>query len=266
MTEFSPDRAQFSPAEFARAKTKYFTQFAANHAFAFRPHVRAGRTLAQSGTEKTSPDIWRNVSEHCLVEAVLADILAEELKFPDHERRTVVQAAILHDWNKPHEVQAIEAAMAAGTSVLAALEQVKATGNAILRDQFHIPEEVIALTDATIPPDAAGPKSLAATLLWYVDHIVTGTTIVPVNERLDNLERGWTGTKFDEGYAAANRAFSDAYAERYGGRSLNSDVNRALGPIISRDLADRIGLIGDPADLPRYLERKIEERIVNTAN
>ena len=43
---------------------------------------------------------WRNVSEHCLLEAVTADILAEGLGLAEEEREQLVAGAILHDFFK----------------------------------------------------------------------------------------------------------------------------------------------------------------------
>lgn len=226
----------------------------------FRPAFEVGDTLAKTGADKSSREIWRNVSEHCLAEAVLTDVLAEELKLPNDERHTIVSAAILHDWYKKHEQVGMRVAKQAGTYSLATLDVLTAESHTILRDQFHIPEEVIELSSSNVSPTADGPQSLDAKVLWYVDAILTGTDVVRIPDRFDDLERGWTGKEVSEARATANLAFSDAYKEQYAGRSLY-EVQRQLGQSIGRELADRVGYTGNPDDLPLYLKEKIEARI-----
>ena len=65
---------------FDRKKTAYCAEFAVAHLSAFRPHYKRGEILGKG------PEVWRNVSEHCLVAGIFADILAEKLHLPPDQR------------------------------------------------------------------------------------------------------------------------------------------------------------------------------------
>jgi len=205
MLESASERPPLNPEEFQAAKTKFFSDFAMNHAAMFRPHFLRGGTLASGFEEKSSRDIWRNVAEHCLVEAALTDVLAEELKLPDDVRRTVVSAAILHDWYKKREKEQTTQAKADGTYSTATPDEIEARGDAELRNDFKIDPTIIELTHSNVPPTPAGPDTLEKKILWYADHILSNTDVVRIEDRFIDLERGWDGTKEDPRRAEFNR-------------------------------------------------------------
>jgi hypothetical protein len=259
MLEPNENQPSLSAIEFQLAKTNYFSQFAMNYAAMFRPHYRSGDTLAKTFGDKASPDIWRNVAQHCLVEAAVADVLAEELQLPADERRTIVSAAILHDWYKKREKEQIAQATTAGTYSSNTLKEIEVRGDAELREKFGIDPTIIELTHSNVAPTPAGPETLAKKILWYVDHIVSNTDVVPIEDRIADAERGWDGTVEDPNRAAFNGAMSDRYKEKYGGRSLY-DVQREIGQRLNGELSERIGFAGKPEDLPLYLKAKLEAR------
>ena len=82
-----------------RRRVKYFSSFALRHLTQMRI-LRKGGVLGRGNAD------WRNVSEHCLIEAVGADVLAEALSA---KRKILVEAALLHDWYKRREVEAMKA-------------------------------------------------------------------------------------------------------------------------------------------------------------
>lgn len=243
--------------DFDRKKTAYFSDFAKSHLSAFRPHYRQGETLGKK------PEVWRNVSEHCLVAGAFADILADELHLSADQKTIVVKAAILHDWFKKHESIAQRAASREGTLSLQILSEIKERDSLALQ-KMGIPQNIIALTGANVPKTPEGPQALPEKIMWYVDAMLSNTEPVPTRQRFDDLERGWDGTKEDSVRAERNNAFSNLYRVQYGGKSLY-EVQRELGDRISAEFAQLMGYWGEASQLPFFLKEKLVERISSKA-
>lgn len=239
--------------DFELKKRKFLSSFALAHMSAFRLHYKKGETLGKR------EGVWRSVSEHCLVEGVFADILAEELGLSTEERVKVVQAALLHDWFKKHEATAQRAALSRGQLTSEVMNAIKENDKKGLED-FGVPEDVIKLAGANIPQSEEGPSSLPEKIVWYVDAMMMDTNPVSIQDRFDKLEQGWDGFKNDHARAQRNLAFSDFYRERYGGKSLY-EVQRRLGEVIGREFARSIGYQGEIAALPLALRDKFIERV-----
>lgn len=238
MSEMAP--AQISGKE----KTAYFAQFAKSHLSAFRPHLKQGETLGKG------PEIWRNVSEHCLVAGAFADILADELHLPTDQKNTVIKAALLHDWFKKHEVEDIKKSN--GTLTLQAYADIRDRDAIGLRD-MGISEDIIALASANIPKTESGPQNLPEKILWYVDAMLESTHAVPINMRFDIAEN-------DPTIKDRNTAVSNLFRSQYNGKSLY-EVQRALADKIGTELSERIGYTGKVADLPVYLKCILDKRM-----
>ncbi|HWO06961.1 MAG TPA: hypothetical protein VNM40_00040 [Candidatus Paceibacterota bacterium] len=199
------------------------------------------------------------MSEHCLVEAVLADVLSELLALAPVRRDIVVRAAIVHDWFKKHEKRILREARDRGQSPLEAYEQSRTEDAHQLR-ALGVDEEIIRIADAVVPHDRRGPQTIEEKIMWYVDGITSNTEPVRFRERFDNLERGWDGEREDPARAASNRDFSDMFRQRYGGVPLYQ-VQRGLADLIEPELASLAHFNGNAVDFPLYLRQKIDERI-----
>lgn len=248
MTEIIPPAQDFD-----RQKTAYFADFAKSHLSAFRPHYKQGETLGKG------PEVWRNVSEHCLVAGVFADILAEELSLPADQKSTVVKAAIMHDWFKKHESMAQRTASKEDTLSLQTLSEIKARDGQVLQ-KMGVSQDIIALTGVNVPETPEGPQGFPEKIIWYVDAMLSNTEPVPIRQRFDDLERGWDGAKEDPARAERNNAFSNLYREQYGGKSLY-DVQRELGDRIGTEFSQLMGYHGEVSQLPLFLKEKLAERI-----
>ena len=158
--------------DFASKKAAYFSDFALRHLSMFRIQKK-GDIIGKENVE------WRNVPEHCLVEAVAADVLAEYLS-ADRER--VVQAALLHDWYKRYEVGAM-AEMGAVAGNQYALQQDKEKLRAL-----GISNDVIKLAHANEPSspdvDTLQDRTLEEKIIHYADLITSGSDFVDFHERL----------------------------------------------------------------------------------
>lgn len=248
---------EYNPEEENKKKrTKYFAEFAAAHTSAFRPAYKEGQTLGQG------PEVWRNVSEHGLAAGAIADILAEEFELDEKTRKDLVDAVIMHDWYKKHEIQAMDKARKEGELNLAKLDEIKEKDTQILRE-MGIPEHIIELAGSNVPKDEKGPETIEQKIAWYIDAMLTGTDPVKVSGRYQDLLRGWDGKKVDPIKAERNKKFSDIYREKYNGRTL-FEVQEEIGGRVEHEFAERMGYEGDPRNLPFVLRDKLEQKILSS--
>ncbi len=229
-------------------RRQFFWKFSLDNKEAFRAHWEEGQTLGS----KKNPEVWRNVSEHCLVAGTFAALLATRMGLPPDRIQVVTDAMILHDWYKKHETLARKRA---GTTraIRDVIDAVKKEDQQKLAARGYA-ADVVALTGANLPATNAGPQTDEEKIIWYVDAILTDTTPVPIKQRFDNLEQHPTR-------GAANTAFSESYRPVYG-RSLY-EVQRALGDTVGTHLAQRIGYTGDVQELPLHLRELLIEQIAS---
>ena len=79
------------------SKVNYWDDFAQKHFPEMRLLFRGGKLWEK--------EEWRNVAEHCLVEAVASEVLSDALQLPAKEKEELVKSAICHDWNKRMDVK-----------------------------------------------------------------------------------------------------------------------------------------------------------------
>jgi len=253
----------------------YCQAFAAGHHSLFRPHFLHGETLGRIKEVRETrdkegnlrievvkhdpKDIWRDASRHCLVSAIFADILAEELGLPDKERKNVVAAIIVHDWNKKNEDRLIRNARETNKFTLEHFESFKSEQDALLH-KMGFSEDVIELSGATIPETEDGPKSLAEKIAWYVDLTTEGTNQVRVKERLERWGKGISRGQVDEERARMNQEWNNLYRKKYNGKSL-SDVQRLIAKRIEQEFVEKLGLKEGASGLPAFLIKKFQERV-----
>ncbi len=191
---------------------------------------------------KGKEESWRNVSEHCLVEAVAADVLAEHLHA---DREKVVQAALLHDWYKRREIEGMKK-KGGGEGYAAALEE---DGRLLL--EYGVPQELVDLAHANFPksadPDYLKNRTLEEKIMYYVDIITSDSEIVPFEERL-KLAKGKKNIV----------EMSEWLRGQYGGKSF-FELHEILAPEVQTEFEDRLGI--EHGTLVDFIKQKIEERI-----
>jgi HD superfamily phosphodiesterase len=215
------------------SRTKYFSSFALSHMPEMRL-LRLGGILGRGNKE------WRNVAEHCLTEAVAADVLAEHLSA---DRSTLVSAALLHDWYKRQEVEAMKVSGAKSGHVVTLEEDKRVLG------ERGVNERVISVAHSNIPETAdhreLAARSLEEKILHFVDVITSGSDFLSVDERFDVLE-----------LKPRNVEFSESFRERFG-KSLY-ELQRELGHIEQEEFEKKLGL--SSGSLITFIKNKIEER------
>jgi len=224
---------QFS-AESETKKARYFSDFALYYPIEMRQLQRGG--LLGKENER-----WRNVAEHCLTEAVGADILAEHL---GAKRDIVVKAALLHDWYKRYEIETVQKKGVSG------YQSAAEVGDNLLRAN-NISEEIIRLAHANIPSSEEKKvnkkRTLEEKIMHYIDIITHETEFIPVAER---VARAATKPSYIQ--------LSDSFRKTYHGKNL-FEVQVETGEDEQAEFEQRLGLV--KGGLISFIKGEFEKRI-----
>ena len=219
------------------AKTRYFSDFALKN-------LSEMKILKKGGILGKENKNWRNISEHCLAEAVGADILAEHL---GADRDAVVEAALIHDWYKRREIEAMKK-----TDGAFGYEKTAEEDESFLRE-FGIDEIMIKLSHSNIPERAdfeyLKNRSMEEKIIHFIDTILSGSEFVDFNERLRVVEQ-----------KKHNVEFSESFRDKYSGKSL-FEVQRETIIIEQQEFEETLNL--QPGELINFIKEKLEERINN---
>lgn len=249
-------------------KTGYFARLAARN-------LSSAKQLRTGGVLGKGPDIWRNVSEHTLVQTAACDILAEELGLAQDSRKNLGLAAMAHDWDKKFQtigLKKINGQVESG-------EVSEEEGGKLKFDFFEeseehsvegmrkngIPEQIIKIASAdghpALPRMTDPSVTIEEKVLHYVGSIVDENDIGPLDVRIDKLESN------------ARYSMMNDYGRQVlwtGGRTLY-EVQREVGHQIESEIVDlllasgrldnkwRDALQKDPKMLPAFIKAKIEE-------
>ena len=240
-----------------RQKTHYFSGVAIKNLKTARI-LWAGEVL---GKNRQGLDVWRNVSEHCLVQTAACGELAQELGLSQESRRNLELAAMGHDWDKKYQSQGLRKI----NGQIASGDLSEEAGGKVKYDFFEeseehsvngmrerrIPEEIIRIASAdghpALPRVMRPDCSIEEKILHYIGSITDESRIVPLDERVDNLER-------NERYKMMNEygrqvAWTD-------GRTLY-EVQRAVGHQIEQEL---VQMLIDSGNLPSQWEARLQEK------
>ena len=253
-------------------KTRYFSTLALQNLRGARM-LWAGEAL---GENREGLNVWRNVSEHCLVQTAACGTLAEELGLPQESRRNLELAAMTHDWDKKYQSTGLKRI----NQQIASGEITEEKGGKVKYDFFEeseehsvngmrakgIPEEIIRMASAdghpALPRMMSPDSSLEKKILHYVGSICDESNIVPLDQRIDNLGK-------NERYKMMNE-----YGRQVpwtGGRTLY-EVQRQVGHDIEKEIVNlllhrsnvsdgwKTRLQADPKQLPLFVKEKVEER------
>ncbi len=220
---------------FNEMKSQYFSYFALRHLSTMRI-LRGGGILGKENIE------WRNIAEHCLVEAVGADILAE---YTGADRDSVVVAALLHDWYKRNEIEAMKQ-----EGVSLGYKKADQKDRLILKT-YGIDDAIISLTHSniiqSIDPLYLEQRTLNEKIIHFIDFATSGTHFVQLKERRQSLEK-----------KKQNIDFSNSFKNQYEGNSLY-DVQYMIGAQEQEEFEKLIGV--ESGSLIIFLKKKMIERI-----
>lgn len=223
---------------------KYFANLALRHLSLIRLHGESGhlpslKNLTQeqivANIESSGQKDWSNVIRHCLAEAGAADALSHLLNLSEEDRENLIQAAILHDFDKRVEIEIIRGSQGKLTQVA---EKFKSVSKETLRNK-GIKLEIIDIIDSVGDIDISHKEniSLSQKIMFYLDNITEGTNLVDVKVKRDALLKRYPKL-VDEG------EFMDKWV------SSTEEVQK--------ELAEKIGL-ANPEELPGFILQKVKE-------
>lgn len=196
-------------------------------------YMKQMRLLFRGGRLWSSPDErehWRNVVEHCLVEAIAAEELGSMLALPPEDTTRLAKNACVHDWQKR-------------------LERTAEQPNPLTTDLLRSAEADADLINVTNPygKDVVREHLLQSNLsleelLFYIDNICDGSVIRPWMERLADVQRRRTDL---------DAAFFDDE------RALTAQVEQK----IARALQTQGIACDDATAIPRMILERIEHMI-----
>ena len=130
---------------------------------------------------------WSNVSDHCIIEAAIAEHLSGMLNLTLTEARRLCRAALAHDWDKRLE----RTGTPANTACIEGMHDADVDWQLVRvthPDQIHRIEEL-------------AKKAVLSTeeILFYIDNICKGSEVVTLEERLADVQHrgGLNGASAD---------------------------------------------------------------------
>lgn len=252
-------------------KSRYFSKLAQRNIKSARM-LWAGEVL---GKNRQGLNVWRNVSEHSLVDAAGCSVLGKALGLPEESIRLLESAALLHDWDKKFQsngLRKIDQQLEKGEiteqdrgRLKQELFEESERHNEEGMREAGIKEDIIKLATAdghgSLPRMMEPSCTLEEKILHYVGSITNNDQIVPLDQRMDRLE-------IDPKYLAMNE-----YGRNYSwtnGRTFY-EVQSEVGHQIEAELAQRLVDSGDlspdwqsklqknPRELSVFVREKIEE-------
>lgn len=244
----SKKQEEFQPESFEEHKAhklKFFGAF-------IKPHIHEWQLYKEYGLLTKE---WINVSEHCLIEGAVCDVLGELLGLDKKEINTIVAAAFLHDFYKRKELE--EAAQYGSEAFSRAVKE----STEILRNH-GFSEKVIKLIEAVghnaLKRIMEKDVSLSEKIIHYADDIVLGANIVLLDERIDYLE-------LNPNYKELNQSGRKIF----NGKTY-FEVQREVGHKIEQEFAKKLsrfagsssgGKLKDPKKLPEFIKQEIHKKI-----
>jgi hypothetical protein len=220
-------------------------------------------------------DIWKNVAEHCFTQAKGCRIVGVALGLSNESISNLEYAAMIHDWDKKFQMDGLKRINSCVTSGEISPQQAgeekyyffdrSEKHSALGLRNNNIPEIVIQIASTDGHPALERVSDPASTLeeriFHYLGSITDGDAIVPLDQRIDNLE-----TK--PAYALMNEF--GRKLDWKNGRTLYQ-MQREVGHVIEQELVTRLiescnldevwtaRLLENPKDLPLFITFKIQE-------
>ncbi|TSC84961.1 MAG: Uncharacterized protein G01um101413_345 [Parcubacteria group bacterium Gr01-1014_13] len=223
---------------------RYFANLALRHLNLIKLHGESGHlpSLKNLSPEQIVKNIgssgqedWSNVIRHCLAEAGAADALSDLLGLSEEDKKTLIQAAILHDFDKRLEIETIRGQSG---KVSEASEKFKSVSKETLRKN-GIKPEIIDIIGSIADIDILEKEnvSLLQKMMFYIDNITEGTNLVDVKIKRDGVLKRYPKL-------ADESDFLDKWV------SSTEEIQK--------ELAEKIGL-ANPEELPSFILQKVKQ-------
>lgn len=222
--------------------TTYITQLIKNPGQTPRQEFEQtyGKELMLLKNEGRLVDDWTNVYHHCLTEGFAASVLSKALDLSDQDSASLIKAALLHDWYKRNEREAVQRL---GSDQY----DVKAKESAERLRKLGYPEETVSLTRAVGHTSLVHMRmqpSFLEQLIHYLDDITFGERIVGIDERINGLE---TAERYKE--------LNESGKALFDGKTY-FQIQREVGHQIEQLIALRLNT--KPEEVIPFIKRQIE--------
>ena len=246
------------------AKTRYFQRLSLRTKKALVIHKYQGRLWDKE-------DSWKNVSEHCLVEAARSEVFADLLGLPEDIKSDLRLAATGHDFNKRNDMEKANLGMnelsKSGSQAETDMRNVGFSERVIIWIRGLEDNRLLAVEGIASKP-APSSDEIAYMVMHYLDDYTinsnwtTSVELVSDGRRINDLDR-----RIDK--LEANPKYTDLNEE---GRTIFNgetafQAQRRVGHLIETKLAELInkkqGTTIDPLNLPEFVDERLKQRILN---
>jgi len=231
---------------------------------------------------------WGNVTEHCLMEAARAGVLAELLGFSQELQDALAEAAVAHDFYKKREIELTRKDIANGGSgragvllnereAAAALHAAGFSDSQIswIQSVSGDPENTAAMKKI-LDSETMDSNELAQLVLHYIDNYTRGAAwVTPAESGESGLENDIDRRNFsnaqnpdyqkmnEEGRKLnANHPFFDGMTRFEGAAAVNHEIEKVFSKIIAaRGISVRF-----PEQLPELIDERIRAKIYSSAS
>lgn len=271
------------PEELELQKRKFFSSLALKHRKTLELHKGPGDLWEKTAEKKRD---WGNVSEHCLVETARVEVLAELLKLPAELKRELETAAVLHDYNKKHEIKKTRAATASGNKVLETIEPTRQQGRARLTEE-NFSQNVVDISESAggypdtlvqiheiLQKEKMTNKDIAMLIMNYVDAYTRNADWVtasatnetgPINDidrRTNLILSNPSYVKTEEEAREMLKKFP-SFQNKYGAE-VWADLCHETEKRMTSLIAERSGTTIEPLRLPEHVDEMIKEKILHS--
>ncbi|MDO8505605.1 MAG: hypothetical protein Q7S48_03440 [bacterium] len=265
---------------FEDKKQQYFTRFALRMRESLTMHKV--ERLWEKNTEGEKN--WRNVSEHCLVEAARVDVLAELLKLSEDLKNDLIMAAALHDFDKRKEIEAVQLAEKMEASPYRASLSADAEGDRLLAST-GFSSRVIRFTKGTgghpeqlrdakriLDQRQLSEDDIAHLIIQYVDNYTQGSAWTETvsrdssGQRINDIDRRIAKIGEKSIYSNIIREQSaeltkDSVVQGKTVLDVMSDVGHLIEERLTAIIRERTGESVESIRLPEYIDTLIRKKI-----
>lgn len=185
---------------------------------------------------------WSNVYDHCFTEGLVADVLSDLLNLVPADRDTLVKVALLHDWFKRKEREAVNQQSADQYNA-------KAVESAERLKDFGYSSEIVELTKSvghTSLTKILQSDNFLEKIMHYIDDITFGNNVVKLDERMDQLEMA-------DRYKELNKS-----GEKIHNGKTYFEVQREVGHQIENEIAKRLQV--EASAVVERVKQKIQKK------
>jgi hypothetical protein len=237
----------------------YFEKLAEKYRVALQLHENPGKLWEKDANGKD----WRNVTDHCLMEAARAEIFAEKLKFPTDIAIDLANAAALHDFYKKIDVQYTREDIAQGGDGRKGNLRAEREAADILRDagwserviawigSVGSEPEVLRRMMEILNREKISEEDAACLCMHYIDDYTVGSEpVVPARDGKNEIDFRAERNAVNPNYQKMNAVLFNGMT-RFGAQA---DVGHRIEEKLSELIFERTGERIEPLQLPEVID------------